>query len=66
MTLEQLLALSVKIGRAREALSDLRDGLDNSGGSAQHRRMVDNAIQAIDMLSISLRATHSAGQADEH
>lgn len=66
MNIEQLLALSVKIGRTQEALSDLRDGLTNSDGSAQHRRMVDNAIQAIDTLSISLRAIHSAGDADEH
>lgn len=56
MDVEQLLALSVRVARAHEALTDLRTELDRLGVSYNQMRMVDNALQAIDTLSSTLRA----------
>lgn len=64
MEIEQLLALSVRVARAHEALTDLRTELEGLRASHSQMRMIDNALQALDTLSSVLRVQPSPS-ADE-
>jgi hypothetical protein len=49
------LDVSGRIIEASEALTRLRDSLEQAGGSAPQLRTVDNAVQAVSSLARTLR-----------